>query len=239
MRHPTLSKIAMGIAATGLLLSCSILESSAFQGSDTSIPGKLDAVQTLEDPRVEEVYALRSVQMMLETAFSGKTPNRTVISIDAEGNQKIELPVPRADGSVDPSGANVLEIFVISGTAYSRMGKEGSAEADPSQDNALHEILYGPTGPGLWLMLLPKDAFTSVGMETKGGFKTQRYSVEGSIEDGLVRGEIWVDKQTGALVGADLSISESLFQAEGSGTSGSVSIILTVEKAEIPAITLP
>ncbi len=239
MRHPTLSKIAMGIAATGLLLSCSILESSAFQGSDTSIPGKLEAVQTLEDPRVEEVYALRSVQMLLETAFSGKTPNRTVISIDAEGNQKIELTVPRADGSVDPSGANVLEIFVIGGTAYSRMGKEGSAEADPSQDNALHGILYGPTGPGMWLMLLPRDALQSTGTENKGGFETQRYSVDGSIEEGTVQGEIWVDKQTGALIGADLSISESLISADGSGASGTVSIVLTVEKADVPAITLP
>ena len=238
MPHSILIKIATGIAAAALLLSCSILEGSASREPEAAAPETFDAVRTLEDPRVEEIISLRSVRMQLETTFPGKAPNRTLIFIDAEGNQKIELTVPRADEAADAAEENILEIFVIGGTAYSRMGRDGPAAADPSQENALHGILYGPYGPGMWLMLLPKDALTSAGTETKGGFETERYSIRGSVEEGTVQGEIWLDKQTGSLIGADLSVSESLFSAEGSGAGGTVSIILTVEKAEIPEITL-
>jgi hypothetical protein len=242
MSHSTLLKLARIGTFSLLILSCSFFENASSQVSTATGAANPDSPQTREDPRVQGTLALRSVQMVLETTFPGGTPKRILISIDADGNQKIELAIPLPEGSSDTSDfpeGNILEIFVIDGAAFSRMGKEGQAETSPEQIDALHRILYNPTGPGMWMMLLPKDAFSSTGIETKGGFEMQRYSIKASIEEGTVQGEIWVDKQTEALIGANLSVSESLFHAEGSGTSGSVSIILTVEKAEIAAITLP
>jgi hypothetical protein len=242
MSHSTLLKLARIGTFSLLILSCSFFENASSQVSTATGAANPDSAQTREDPRVQGTLALRSVQMVLETTFPGGTPKRILISIDTDGNQKIEMAIPLLEGSSDTSDSpegNILEIFIIGGAAYSRIGKEGQAESSPEQADALRRILYNPAGPGMWLRLLPKDSFTSAGTEAKGGFQTMRYSVEGSIEEGSIRGEIWLDEQTDALVGANLSVSESLFHAEGSGASGSVSIILTVEKAEIPAITLP
>jgi hypothetical protein len=239
MSHSTSAKLAWVFGACFLILSCSFLESAVSQ--ETVAQGGAGAAQTAEDSRVQKTLALRSVRMELETAFPGKDPSRILIDIDAEGNQRIEMALPEPEGSVpgDSPEANILEIFVIGGESYTRMGKEGQAESAPEQADALRRILNNPTGPGMWLMILPRDALTSAGKEETGGFQATRYSVDGSVEEGSIRGEIWVDEQTKALVGAHLSISDSLFSAEGSGTGGSVSITLTVEKAEVNPITLP
>jgi hypothetical protein len=242
MSPSTLRRLTGIIILTVLILSCSLLENVAPKNKETESSGDSGSEKTVEDPRVQESLGLRSVRMELETTFPGKYPTIILISIDMDGNQKIEMAIPLPEGSSDPSDspeANILEIYMIDGAAYSRMGKEGQAESSPEQIDALHRILYNPAGPGMWLLLLPKGSFTSSGSEVRGGFQAVRYSVDGSIEEGTIRGDIWLDDQTDALVGANLSVSESLFHAGGSGSSGSVSIILTVEKAEIAAITLP
>jgi hypothetical protein len=242
MSHPKFLKLA-GIGTFAVLfLSCSLLENASSQASTATGALNPGSAQTAEDPRVQGTLGLRSVQMVLETTFPGETPQRILISIDADGNQRIEMALPLPEGSSDISDspdANILEIFVIGGAASSRIGKEGKAESSPEQNDALHRILYNPTGPGLWVILLPKDSFTSAGTDEKGGFQARRYSVDGSIEEGRIRGDIWQDEQTDALVGANLSVSESLFYPPDTGRNGTATIQLNVEKAVVPAITLP
>jgi hypothetical protein len=139
----------------------------------------------------------------------------------------------------DSPEANIPEIFVVGCTAYSRIGKEGQAESSPEQFDALQIFLYNPTGPGLWLLLLSQESFTATGTETTDGFQATRYAVNGAIEEGTVHGDIWQDKQTNALVGASLSISESLFYPPGIGRHGTVMIHFTMEKANMLSISLP
>jgi hypothetical protein len=107
---------------------------------------------TLTDPRIASALELRSVRMEWTTRFPGKQPTRVLASVDAQGNYLIETNVPLAEGSSpDPSApnANVLEIYVIDGSAYSRVGKEGEAGSAPEQADALRTMLYNPAGPGL------------------------------------------------------------------------------------------
>ena len=204
--------------------------------------GASDVIEELTDPRVEATLSLRSVQMELQTAFPGETPNRILISIDATGNQRIEMttPVPE-ESTLTPESPewNVLEIFVVDGTAYARMGKAGSAESNPDENNALRDILYNPAGPGMWLILLQEENFTSAGKESKGGFDAVKYTVDGSLDGDKITGEFWVDEQTGALIGANLSLAESILGSVESGAGGVVTIEFSVEKADIPAITVP
>ncbi len=241
MSHHIFPKLAVTGSFAVLVLSCSFLQNAA---SQTSTPGAANpgAAPSGEDSRVQAALDLRSVQMTLETAFPGEAPRRILVSIDAAGNQYIEMALPVPEGSSDTSNspeANLLEIFVIEGAGYSRIGKEGQAKSSPDQTDALHRILYNPAGPGMWLMLLPKDAQTPAGTETRGGFQATRFVVDGTIEEGTIRGEIWQDEQTKALVGANLSVSESLFYPPDSGRNGTVTIQLTVEKADVLSITLP
>jgi hypothetical protein len=240
MTQSTLAKITGIVCFSILILSCSFLEKVVSQGTETQ-KGGAGPAQTAEDPRVQKSLALRSVQMELETTFPGQAADRIQVWIDADGNQRIErtLPAPEGEDVSESPNANVLEIFVIGGSAYSRMGKEGQPESSPEQVDALHRILYNPTGPGMWLMLIPKKGFTSAGKEEKGGFQTTRYSVNGSVEEGSIRGDIWQDEGTKALIGADLSVSETLFYPPDMGKNGTVTIRLTVEKADVPSITLP
>jgi hypothetical protein len=204
--------------------------------------GASDVMEELTDSRVEGTLALRSVQMELQTVFPGEAPNRILVSVDASGNQRIEMTTPVSEESAltpEPPDWNVNEIFVVDGKAYTRMGKTGSAEPDPEQNDALSEILYNPSGPGMWLILLPEESFTSAGKETKGGFDATKFTVDSSLEGDAIKGEFWVDEQTGALVGANLSLAESIFDSTVEGTGGWVTIDFTVEKEDVPAIAVP
>jgi hypothetical protein len=154
----------------------------------------------------------------------------------------IETRLPLAEGSTvlpEAPDANVLEIYVVDGEAYSRVGKEGPAESSPEQAGALRRLLYNATGPGLWLALLPEGSLQAAGTDTTGGFTATKYTVNGSVEEGTIRGTIWLEEGTKTLVGADLAVSESLFYPPSSGRAGTVAIRLTVEKADVPAVVVP
>jgi hypothetical protein len=199
-------------------------------------------MQDLTDPRAEAALALRSVEVQFEASYPGQDPDRTHVSVDADGNQWIRLTTPLPDGSTVGSENpewNTAEIFVLDGEAYSRMGMTGPAAPAPDENDAFIQLMYGPNAPVLWLMLVPEDAITETIPESRGGFDTTRYTVEGSLDAGDVWGEFWVDSATGALVGANLSVSESLLHSVESGTPGEVLIYFSVERAEIPAILIP
>jgi hypothetical protein len=244
-------ELVLGIAGTlalaALVFSCSSSNSSSDPSGATGVdrtPGgeQSPAPSTIEDPRIERALALRSVQMQLTTTLPGKEPARVLATVDAEGNQLIETRLPLGEGSTvlsEAPDANVLEIFVVDGKAYSRVGKEGPAESSPEQAGALHSLLYNATGPGLWLELLPEGSLQAAGTETTGGFTAVKYTVSGSVEEGTIRGTIWLEQGTETLIGADLAISESLFYPPNSGRAGTVAIRLTVEKADVPAVVVP
>jgi hypothetical protein len=260
MRRERVFAMAAILALAALVLACGSsanpsagpsgtagAEQTAGQTAAEQTAGQTAAEQTagpptVEDPRVERALALRSVQMELTTTFPGEEPTRVLASVDAAGNQLIETRLPLAGGSTvstDSPDANVLEIYVIDGAAYSRVGKEGPAESSPEQADALHRMLYNPAGPGLWLELLSEGSLQAAGSETTGGFAAAKYTVDGPLEEGTIRGTIWLEEGTETLVGADLAVSESLFYPPGSGRTGTVDIRLSVGKADVPAIALP
>lgn len=160
------------------------------------------------------------------------------------GNKHLSITVPlnaafTADQPPDAPLPGDFELFIVDGNAYTRIGGEGEAVQDNSYLTMLAETLNGPEGPGLWLNILPEEDYTPAGTETRGGFTTTKYTVEGNLEKGAVNGTIWVDNKSGALVGAELTVSEGLFFPPGSNGSGGVRITLTVQQATVPAITLP
>ncbi len=257
MRLPIWPKVLVVTTVFLLSLSCGFLGNTVSQNDatpgaashstteltfPTSEEGASDVMEELTDPRVEKTLGLRSVQMELQTVFPGETPKRILVYIDAAGNQRIEMTTPMLEESAltpEPPDWNTLEIFVVEGEAYMRMGKTGSAEAEPQQNNALSDLLYNPSGPGMWLILLPEEVFSDSGKETKGGFDATKFIVDGSLEGDPVRGEFWVDGQSSALVGADFSLAESIFDPMVKGTGGMVTIEFSVEKADVQEITVP
>jgi hypothetical protein len=248
----TIRLVVIGLVST----SCLFLSNPSPQSGGTfaagstplpgTTPGKSIAAGTdfpeFTDPRVEGTLGLRSVQMELTTTIPGQDPVRIRIFVDASGNARIEMNLQTfEDQEITPESAdwNMVEIFIVDKKAYTRMGKSGSAEAHPDEDNALKDILYAPTGPGMWLILLPKESLTSQGKESKGGFETVRYKLAGSLDSSEILGQCWIDEPTGALVGADLSIPEPFFISTDETASGTVTIVFSVTKADVPLITVP
>jgi hypothetical protein len=256
MRLPTLTKAIAAAVVVLLSLSCIFLKNTVPQAGGTpgaaspsssvtaTVPSEAapDEMEAVTDPRVEGTLALRSVQMELQTDIPGADANRDLVFVDPDGNVRIETALPlNVDSMVTPESPdwNVFEIFIVDGLGYVRSSKTGSAEADPLQNTALSDILYFPTGPGMWLILLPEESFTSAGKETKGGYDTEKYSVDGSLDLGQIQGEFWVDVQTGALVGANLSLDKTFFYPFEESTGEVAMITFSVEKADVPAITVP
>lgn len=246
-RLSTLSKAIAVPAVILFMMGCIFFGTDIPQAGETpGVPlpseSSTEEVAELADPRVEATLGLRSVQMELQAVIPGEDAVHTLISIDAEGNALIESELPTFEDSMvteESPDWNVFEIFVVEGQAYVRTGKSGSAEPDPELNDALSETLYSPTSPGLWLIMLPEESFTPGEMESIGGFDALKYTVEGMLEMGAIQGEFWVDEAMGALVGANLTLAEHIFRPMDDSADGMVTITFTVEKTDIPTITVP
>jgi hypothetical protein len=226
-----------------LLLACTTLGDLAGAGKTPSPVSGEDA-NTQIDLWLAATVDLRSTNLELLTEYSDREPKRLIAEIDSAGNTHLSIKVPlnaafTADQPPDAPLPGDFELFIVDGNAYTRIGGEGEAVQDNSYLTMLAETLNGPEGPGLWLNILPEEDYTPAGTETRGGFTTTKYTVEGNLEKGAVNGTIWVDNKSGALVGAELTVSEGLFFPPGSNGSGDVRITLTVQQATVPAITLP
>lgn len=249
MQLPTLSKAVAAAAVVLFSASCVFLGNAVPQAGETpgaaapaSSEGNPAEMEAVTDPRVEGLLALRSVQMELQTNIPGQESDRTLISVDASGNVRIEISLPvYEDSMVTPESAdwNVFEIFIVDGLGYVRSSKTGNAEADPVQNTALSDILYYPTSPGMWLILLPEESFTAVGQESKNGFDAEKYLVEGALELGQIQGEFWIDDTTGALVGANLTLAKSYFSPFEDSMGEVATITFSVTEVDVPAITVP
>lgn len=226
-----------------MLLACTTLGDFAGAGKTPSPVSGEDA-NTQIDLWLAATVDLRSTNLELLTEYSDREPKRLIAEIDSAGNTHLSIKVPlnaafTADQPPDAPLPGDFELFIVDGNAYTRIGGEGEAVQDNSYLTMLAETLNGPEGPGLWLNILPEEDYTPAGTETQGGFTTTKYTVEGNLEKGAVNGTIWVDNKSGALVGAELTVSEGLFFPPGSNGSGDVRITLTVQQATVPAITLP
>jgi hypothetical protein len=251
MPRPSLPKLLAAAALALPSIACLFLQGAVPQASGPSETAPKAAgsqtvsdetVEEVTDPRVEAALGLRSVRMELRAEIPNEAAERIQVVVDAAGNVRIETSLPVfEDSMVTPESPdwNVFEIFVVDGKGYTRSGKSGGAEPDPQQNNALRDMLYGPNGPGIWLMMVPEDDITQAGRESLGGFEALKFHLASSLELGDIQGELWVDETTGALVAADLSIAERYFRPMDESANGTAAITFAVEKAEVPSITVP
>jgi hypothetical protein len=191
---------------------------------------------------LQATLTLRSVMIELEPTYSDDRSKPVLIQVDTSGNIHLSMPLSIPDDTVAVSDFTAppdFELFIIDGTAYTRIGADIPLTPDDSYLSMVEDLLFGPEGPGLWLALIPVDGFTAAGSETFGGFSTTKYAVDGPVNVFYVTGTIWVDEESSALVGADLLIPEGLFFPAGSGLSGDVRISFLVEKMDISPITTP
>jgi hypothetical protein len=241
--------IVLALSVAILTIACSALRSGSANTNDSSSAGEIDLsgeteiqLDDLRDARLDATLALRSVTMTLQTDVPGQEPLGIQVSFDAAGNQYLSTIMPEDPDSAVTSESpdwNILELYIVDGAAYVRTGRTGSAESTPDQADYWRSTLYGPLGPGMWLLLLPEEDFTPAGKETRGGFDTTKYTVDGRLDAGAIRGLFWVDGDTGALVAAEFSLDESLFHPVEEDSGGKAQIAFSVEKADIPAIALP
>jgi hypothetical protein len=231
-----------------LSLACSSIEELTSGNKTTSreTPNSLSAsgedTLTQIDLWLQATVSLRSVNLELVTASSTRDLKTLSAQIDSKGNMHLSLSLPfREEIAATPDAPSPIdfELFLVDGAAYTRTGGEGPAAPNNSYLTMLLDTLLGPEGPGLWLNILPEKDFTSAGNETHGGFNAVKYNVDGQLEKGAVQGMIWIDGQSDALVDAELTVSEGLFFPPGSDQGGDVKITLTVEKTEVPTVTLP
>lgn len=231
-----------------LMLACASLENltSGTESPSVETPGSLpesgEETPTRIDLWLQATTSLRSVNLELVTSYSNRDPKILAAQIDSTGNIHLSfaMPLPEeiaATPEVSPPGD--FELFIVDGMAYTRIGEEDPPTQDDSYLSMLSDTLAGPEGPGLWLSIIPEEAYTPAGKESYGGFNTAKYSVDGQLEKGAVTGTIWVTEQSDALVGAELTVSEGLFFPPGSNQGGDVQITLTVRQAEVQAIALP
>jgi len=231
-----------------LILACTFTRNLPTGGEPTERTSPTDTAEvTGETPSQVDLWiqatgALRSVTLELVTTYSDRDSKILSAQIDANGNIHLSSPIPvpetmAATPEAQPPGD--FELFVVDGSAYTRIGSEDSVTQDDSFISMLEDTLLGPEGPGLWLNLVPESGFVVSGEESSGGFVVTTYSINYQIEQGSLAGKISVDKAANALIDADLTVSEGLFFPPGVVKKGDVHITLTVQQAQVPAIALP
>jgi hypothetical protein len=226
-----------------LLLACTTI-GELTGGGGTALPEGGGEDATRIDLWLDGTAALRSAKFHLDIVYADGAPKKWTAEIDSAGNTHLSIKVPMtaaftADQPPDAPLPGDFELFIVGGAAYTRIGGEGPAARDDSYLTLFADLLDGPEGPGLWLNILPAEDYTPAGTESYGGFTAAKYTVDGQLEKGAVSGTIWVDDQSGALVGADLVVSDGLFFPPGSDRSGDVRITLTGRRMDVPAVVLP
>ncbi|MBN2386697.1 MAG: hypothetical protein JXB85_06715 [Anaerolineales bacterium] len=210
----------------------------------TEPPHELDSEEpSRSDQWLQATLALRSVEIELVTLYPGEDPHQTVaLQIDNSGNVHLTfaLPIPPETIPVlEFSGTDTFAFFIIDGTAYTSTAGEAAALADDAYLTMPEDILFGPDGPSLWLTLLAENSFTPAGAQADNGFEATKYTLDGQIDEGSIAGTIWVDNLSNALIGADITISESLFYPPDSGHQGTVQIARAVQSVDLLPVILP
>lgn len=194
------------------------------------------------DPRIERLLALNSITMTLITKYPEADPEETLIFVDDSGNQMIESHTPDTDDTSQtppPVDWNLEEIYIVNGEAYTRLGGMNTMESTPQELDAVRDLLYSPNAPGLWLLMTPEEDFLLVANEDFHGFNADHYRIESMIDVHQILGDIWLDTDSGALIGAELKIAGEMFRMESNEVNEDLIISFLVDKKNIPQITLP
>lgn len=187
---------------------------------------------------IDNLLALTSIKIQLNLDWSDGSMRRYSAEIDARGSLHLIEQSENSSG-IDPEMSATRETYRINGKLYRQDGENGDWTATAEEADPLARLLNGSTGPGLWLSLLPGAALHPDGEESTGGFNAEKYSVAGMIEDAELLGTIWLDKDTRALVKAELAIPGKLLVDPSAKDPGEMTIKMEVEKAEVGEIKLP
>lgn len=204
-------------------------------------------VTPVPDP-LNKLLGLRSVKISLAGSRSG-TGNRSIAAeIDQAGNMHLNYSLPAIQVKDLPAGLSApeedtqYEVFVINGSAYVPSEEDPAWKTTPvSRDyfEVLLSRMHGLEGFTLWLDLLPAGSLQAAGSEETGGFSTDKYTVSGTVGGQLITGALWYDKDSHALVKAELHVPASLDSDPAEPETGEILITLDTEKAEITSVTLP
>ena len=244
------------LAAAALMLACSLLTDlgskptsevgSTSEGAEEGTPVSEGAD---EDDPIDLLLDLRSVRISLAADYPDGSSESQVVEIDSAGNMHATISLPPPDPDFVPEGLDVSEVvttsyelYVIDGKAYQPSELDPAWSTTPADEDYLATLaneLHSPSGPGLWLDILPEGSVTEDGSETVGGFACDRYKVNGTVGDQAITGTIWVDPEAFALIKAELHVPAALLAATDESTTGELKVTLNVEKADVPAVQLP
>jgi hypothetical protein len=246
------------LTAAALMLACSLLanpgsKTTSEAGSDGSTPavaeGEVPVSEGSEkDDPLDHLLDLRSVHISLAAEYPDGSNESQVIEVDSAGNvhTTVTPSIPTAEylpEGFDPAKlAGSYELYMLNGKTYQSDPTDPAwvtktLEEDYKQ--TLNDQLHGPSGPGLWLDILPENSITKEGSETIGGFVCDRYKVNGTVDDQAITGTIWVDPDAFAIIKTELHVPAALLAATDKPTTGELKVTLNVEKADVPAVKLP
>lgn len=217
------------------------------------IPAPLDPTEEVSqnvpegpDP-LDRLLEMRSVQFNLTALQPAGDARSLQGEIDSAGNMHLRFssPIPVLPDLPEKLNPDLklpeeIELYVVDGKAYQPDDQNPAWATAPLADDygkELSNLLHGPNGPGLWLSLLPAGSLTSAGQESVGGFAADKYTVNGSVNDQTITGNLWYESH--ALVQVELHIPAALLEPDKPGAQGELKITLEVQKADVELVTLP
>ena len=240
-----------------MLLSCNFVTnlasnfSSNQAGGETPVveqPSSSSEIPTTEPDPLDHLLSLRSITINMTALRPDGSSSSTQIEIDSAGNMQVKYTLPAPDPKYLPQGFDTTqlptssELFVVDGKAYQPSDQDPawmSKPIDPDYLQTLSEALHGPDGVGEWLDILPDGSLTSVGQETVGGFATDKYTVNGSVDGQVITGSLWYEPQSDSLVQAELHVPAAIYDVTNKSPTGELKINLDTQKADVPLVTLP
>lgn len=207
----------------------------------------LAAIGSVPDP-LDNLIQLRSISITLTGLQPDGSKQSILVEIDAEGSMHVIYSMPPVTGGELPEGADLTglpanyEVYVIGGSAYAPSDSDPSWTANPfavDYSSTLSDQVHELDGFTTWLDLLPKGSLKDSGIESIGGFSTNKYSVDGRINGQQVTGMLWYDSQTHSLVQAELHVPAVLDSNPDKPENGEIVITLSARQVEIAPIVLP
>ncbi len=261
--HPCVYRWLSLLLVVMIMLACNFLQSPGVPATPTSkgltseatqaIPVSQDstseatqAVPNGPDP-LDRLLELRSIQFDLTTLQSNGTSRSVQGEIDSTGNVHLKFHLPVIVPSDLPEHFNPSlklpeesELYVVDGKAYQPDDQNPAWTTKPVADDyvkQLSDLLHGPDGPGLWLDFLPDGSLKPAGQETVGGFAADKYTVNGSVSNQTITGNLWYENH--ALVQVELHIPAALFNLDKPAAQGELKMTLEAQKANVSSIVLP
>lgn len=264
---PKQTQIILLVLLVGLAsLACVLSQSPALTGASktTATPPAaakvtMPVAQTTASPAnsqdeivqpdpLDHLLALHSIQINLGISQPDGGSSSIQIATDQTGNMDVKFIGIAPAASDLPKGFDLKalktdsELLVVGGKAYLHNDQDPNWMSSPMDDNypqSLAQELHGMDGPALWLNILPPGSIQPAGQETVGGFAVDKYVVNGKIDNQVISGTLWEEPQSDALIQADLHVPGALLSDPGQPQPGELHIVLKVQKADVPAITLP